>query len=174
MGFLSLLKSHKFWLAASFIIGVGVPGLDEIFPRNGVFICLFLIMVFSFSKLQFTALKNVFTLRIFVSIMLFIFVRYFILPYGTYIIGSFSPSWEAWGIGFMLVAVLPTGATTPVFSNLNGGNMPFSLLVMSIVTVLTPLYLPTILRATGGVASAMDFGDMFWKTAIVLLVPLAF
>ncbi|GAA4726974.1 bile acid:sodium symporter [Brevibacillus fulvus] len=75
-------------------------------------------------------------------------------------------------VGVILVGCCPGGTASNVMTYLSKGDVPLSVSVTSITTVLAPVVTPFLIWLLASQWLPVSFGDMFWSVLQVVIIPI--
>jgi BASS family bile acid:Na+ symporter len=92
-----------------------------------------------------------------------------VLPIIVFLVMNFV--FPSLALAFLLLAVMPSGMTSPLLSEISGGNQGLALVLAVTTSLLAPLTVPFVIKFMVGTTVAVSFADMFYLLAIVIYVP---
>jgi len=103
------------------------------------------------------------------SILLFYVIRYLIFPvvffYGlNTIVPTAAPA-------MLLLALMPPGTSSPAFSHLFNGNVTLTFIMLVVISLLTPILLPTILTIVSTHSVTINVLPVFIDLSLAVVLP---
>jgi predicted Na+-dependent transporter len=94
------------------------------------------------------------------------------IPAVAWIVGLlFFPDDHMVRIGFLISAAVPVGITSLIWTHIVKGNIPVSLVVVSMDTIIAPLLLPLFILFVVGVAVNIDYLTMIFDLLVMITLP---
>jgi predicted Na+-dependent transporter len=94
------------------------------------------------------------------------------IPVVAWLVGLiFFPDDPLIRLGYLIGAAVPVGVTSLVWTYIARGNIPVSLVTVSIDTILAPLLLPLFILVTVGVSIRIDYFTMIFDLLFMITVP---
>ena len=93
----------------------------------------------------------------------------FLLPILTYVVASYLAPEMA--IALMLLAAMPAGMTTPLLTEVVGGNVAYALVLTVLTSLLAPLTIPLVSKFLIGTQVSFSAYEMFLKLLFVIFIP---
>jgi len=164
--FFRLVESYGIVSVLAILAGFLWPSTFLIFDRWSTLI-LQIIFFLSSLKIDFTQVRAAFKdHRALEVIVLFMLLG---LPLITYVITrAIAPSLTA---PFVLLAAMPTAMSVPLFVEIVGGNVSYSLVVTTVTSLLAPFTVPLVIKLLLGTTIYIDVTGMMVKLLIVIVLP---
>jgi len=152
------------------VCGYFFPLTPTPFLKN-IIIALFTCMTF-FTSLG-TSLREFFTISRNPKIPLYILcVVHVATPLTAWIIGLlFFSDHHLIRIGYLISAAIPVGVTSVVWTSIVKGNVPVSLVTVTLDTMIAPVLLPVFIFFIAGVAVSIDYTAMIIDLLIMITLP---
>ncbi len=94
------------------------------------------------------------------------------IPVVAWLVGMvFFPDDPSIRLGYLIGAAVPVGVTSLVWAYISKGNIPVSLVTVSIDTILAPLLLPLFILVAVGVSIRIDYFSMILDLFFMITVP---
>ncbi|MBU1348687.1 bile acid:sodium symporter [Patescibacteria group bacterium] len=166
--FRTLLESYLFVLVVALLVGILVPQAQVLIAWN----TLLLQAIFFLSSLKMDGneilarLKDWRTLAIsgvFMLVLMPLVVRgaTLLLP----------ENLAVFGFAFFLLAAMPSGMTSPLLSELVGGNQPLALVITAGTSLLAPFTVPLMVSLAYGSTVVVDIFGMMRTLVLVIFMP---
>lgn len=164
--FLRLIESYAIISALAIFAGFMWPATFLIFDRWSTFI-LQIIFFLSSLKIDFKQVRNTFKdHRAIEVIVLFMLLG---LPFLTYLITqAIAPDLTA---PLVILAAMPTAMSVPLFVEIAGGNVSYSLVVTTITSLFAPITVPLVIKLLLGATIYIDVFGMMMKLFVVIILP---
>jgi len=99
-------------------------------------------------------------------------IVHIVTPIVAWIIGMlFFPDQQLIRLGYLISAVIPVGITSVIWTDIVKGNVPVSLVTVTIDTLLAPLLLPAAILFIVGVAISIDYKAMIIDLLFMVTLP---
>ncbi|MGY8872802.1 MAG: bile acid:sodium symporter family protein [Pseudomonadales bacterium] len=160
------IENHfNFILVISVVIGLTLPGIESV-PNLVVSVLLGIIVFFlcakiSLSEIQGISVKEVST---------FYLLRFILIPIGLFYLANFFV--PQYAVGILLLALMPTGISTPVFVSTQKGNVSMAFALMLASSLLAPFVIPVIFSLSHSDKDIQILG-VFYTLTSVILIPFA-
>ncbi len=83
----------------------------------------------------------------------------------------FFPDQEMIRLGFLIAAGIPVGITSIIWTSISRGKTALALAVVTVDTIICPLFMPLYLRLVSGEAVQVDFLPLFVKLLLMITIP---
>ncbi|HUK99931.1 MAG TPA: bile acid:sodium symporter family protein [Nitrospirota bacterium] len=159
-----------YFVVLALVAGCFIPLTPTLALRN-LSIALFSYMTFA------TALATSFNEFLKVSqnpkIPLYILtVVHIVIPIVAWVIGIlFFPHHQMIRIGYLISATIPVGITSVVWTALVKGNIPVSLVTVTMDTIAAPILLPLFILLVAGVAIKINYTSMIIDLLLMITLP---
>lgn len=98
-----------------------------------------------------------------------------VMPLIAYIIGLvFYPDNEYLRLGFLIGATIPIGVTSMIWSNMVGGDVPLSMVAVTLDTLVSPLLLPVFIILVAGKTIQLNAVDLLIGLLWMITLPSLF
>lgn len=77
-------------------------------------------------------------------------------------------------VGYLIFAAIPVGVTSIIWTAIVKGNVPVSLVTVTIDTIVAPLLLPVYILLVVGVAVNIDYSAMAFELLVMITIPSIF
>ena len=163
---LKFLNSYLLVVVVALVVGV-------LFSSSVIFLAplstLFLAIIFFLSSLKIN-LKQVWEeAHHWPTVLVVNIAMLFVIPAAIYLLTQ--SVYPTLAIAFLLLAVMPSGMTAPLLSEIVGGKQSLALVLTISTSLLAPITVPLVVKGLAGAEIAVSFWDMFWALAIVIYVP---
>ncbi|MCQ2559720.1 MAG: bile acid:sodium symporter, partial [Clostridia bacterium] len=74
-------------------------------------------------------------------------------------------------LGFLIAAGIPVGVTSIIWTSISGGKTALALAVVTMDTIICPLFMPLYLRLVAGATVQVDFWPLFIKLLLMVTIP---
>lgn len=164
--FFKLIESYAIVSLLAILAGFLWPSNFLFFDRWSTLL-LQIIFFLSSLKIDFTQVKAAFKdHRAIEMIAMFMLVG---LPLITYLITqAIAPTLTA---PFVLLAAMPTAMSVPLFVEIVGGNVSYSLVVTTVTSLLAPFTVPLVIKLLLGATISIDVVGMMVKLLMVIVLP---
>jgi predicted Na+-dependent transporter len=97
---------------------------------------------------------------------------HFVTPLVAWLVGYiFFPNDIYVRMGYLIAAAIPVGVTSIMWTSLGGGNVPVSLVAVTLDTLIVPVLLPAFFLVAVGQAVALDYRDMMLQLLWMITIP---
>lgn len=97
---------------------------------------------------------------------------HFATPLVAWLVGYiFFPEDAYVRMGYLIAAAIPVGVTSIMWTSLGNGNVPVSLVTVTLDTLIVPVLLPAFFLVTVGKAIAFDYRDMMLQLLWMITIP---
>lgn len=164
--FFKLIESYAIVSVLAIAAGFLWPSTFLIFDRWSTLI-LQIIFFLSSLKIDFKQVRLAFKdHRAIEIIVLFMLLG---LPFITYLITqAIAPDLTA---PFVLLAAMPTAMSVPLFVEIAGGNVSYSLVVTTVTSLFAPITVPLVIKLLLGTTIEIDVLGMMLKLFVVIVLP---
>lgn len=164
----NLLSKHfPFILGISFLIGLVVPGLDQI--HTHVITVLVALQIFcSCFKVEAEELRGTNIGGLFG----FYCIRFVLMPVVVYFLMDTFIGNESYGVAIFLLFLLPAGVSAPAFTGIMGGSVSLALLLVVLSSLLSPFTVPGAFDLLTGKALNIEVVAMFVTMSMLVFLPL--
>lgn len=101
-----------------------------------------------------------------------LFLVHIATPLASWLVGYiFFPEDAYVRMGYLIAAAIPVGVTSIMWTALGNGNVPVSLVTVTLDTLIVPLFLPAFFLVTVGKAIAFDYRDMMLQLLWMITIP---
>jgi len=161
------------FLNSYILVVLAALALGIFFSKSVVFLAslstIFLAIIFFLSSLKIDLSKIKEESSNFMTVFVVNLVMLFALPVAVYfLMDNFYP---ALLIPFFILAVMPSGMTSPLLSEIVGGKQSLALLLTISTSLLAPFTVPFMIKAFIGAEVSVDFWGMFSTLATVIYIP---
>ena len=162
-----LEQNLVFTLILSFIFVMFVPQVKGFLPVDAVTFLLASVVLFSCSRIHRDELKEIRFLRA----VHFYWSRFLILPAVVY--GVFYLVYPPFKEAALLLALIPSGTSSPGFVSMLRGNVSLALGGVVVASLLAPFVLPSYFSLVGIRGIEVDVVGMLISLCIMVLAPIA-
>jgi predicted Na+-dependent transporter len=99
-------------------------------------------------------------------------IVHIVTPIVAWVVGLlFFPDNHMVRIGYLISAAVPVGITSLIWTDIVKGNVPISLVTVSIDTIIAPILLPLFILFVVGVAISIDYFTMIFDLLFMITLP---
>ncbi len=162
----SILHSYLFVATSAILLGLFLP---QIFERLAGYTTIFLGIIFFLSSLKIDISNLKIEIRDWKVIFLVCVFILLITPAIVYFLTLqlYAPL----ALAFLLLAVMPSGMTSPLLSEFVGGRQSLALVLTILTSLLAPLTVPFMVSLLAGQTVEVDFWAMFKLLSLVIYIP---
>ncbi len=163
----SLAHIYILVLASSLAIGLFLPTQGSLlYP----FVTYFLGAIFFFSALKLHLQDVVETAHEWKTITLVTVIKLILIPIIVYGLASLLIPHVAFA--FLLLSVMPTAMTAPLFTTMAHGKQSLSLVLSIITSLIVPISAPLMIRFLVPASVSIDIANMGIRMALVIIIPI--
>jgi BASS family bile acid:Na+ symporter len=108
------------------------------------------------------------------AVIIGVTIKYTVMPLvGKLVAMTFARGNADVAAGIILVGNVPAGATSNVINYLAGSNVPLSVTMTAITTIVSPFVTPALTQLLGGVSLEIKFGSMMVSMMTMVVIPVA-
>lgn len=101
-----------------------------------------------------------------------VFSHFLIMPFIGYTLASLSGFPPEIAAGIILIGCSPNGMASNVMSYMAKANLPLSITITAVSTLLSPLVTPLLMKALAGAFVEIDLLDMMWDILKMVIIPI--
>jgi BASS family bile acid:Na+ symporter len=105
------------------------------------------------------------------SVLVGIVCHYIIMPGIGFLLAYVSHLPAPIAAGIILVGCSPSGTASNVMAYLSGGNLPLSVTVTALSTLIAPFMTPLLMKLLAGQLVPVNFWDMLWHITQIVILP---
>lgn len=160
------------WIAVITPLSLVIGVLLGDFGSQFLFLITFLFAFMTFTGalgMDFKDFKTV--LRHPAAILISLVFLHILMPIWAYLLATVIFEDPLYTIGFTLAVAVPTGVTSVIWVSVTRGNLPLTLSIILIDTLLAPIILPLILIGISGEAVSIDNGELIMGLIWMIVLP---
>lgn len=160
------------WIAIITPLSLVIGVLLGDFGSQFLFLITFLFAFMTFTGalgMDFKDFKTV--LRHPAAILISLVFLHILMPIWAYLLATVIFEDPLYTIGFTLAVAVPTGVTSVIWVSVTRGNLPLTLSIILIDTLLAPIILPLILIGISGEAVSIDNGELIMGLIWMIVLP---
>lgn len=160
------------WIAVITPLSLVIGVLLGDFGSQFLFLITFLFAFMTFTGalgMDFKDFKTV--LRHPAAILISLVFLHILMPIWAYLLATVIFEDPLYTIGFTLAVAVPTGVTSVIWVSVTRGNLPLTLSIILIDTLLAPIILPLILIGISGETVSIDNGELIMGLIWMIVLP---
>jgi len=107
------------------------------------------------------------------AVLVGLICHYIIMPGLGFVLAYISKLPPEIAAGIILVGCSPSGTASNVMAYISGGNLPLSVTVTALSTLIAPLATPLLMKLLAGQLVAVNFWEMLWHITQLVILPVA-
>jgi len=107
------------------------------------------------------------------AVLVGLICHYIIMPGLGFVLAYMSKLPPEIAAGIILVGCSPSGTASNVMAYISGGNLPLSVTVTALSTLIAPLATPLLMKLLAGQLVAVNFWEMLWHITQIVILPVA-
>lgn len=107
------------------------------------------------------------------AVLVGLICHYIIMPGLGFVLAYMSKLPPEIAAGIILVGCSPSGTASNVMAYISGGNLPLSVTVTALSTLMAPLATPLLMKLLAGQLVAVNFWEMLWHITQIVILPVA-